>query len=112
MAEREPTEQQDEQGESILTQAFVEAILTGAQENLRAHGRLLPVLFLHLGSGARGRSVRYGTLRQQKADHTPQRKMPRLWPTASTRLQERSYWRLQAEVGVVFATEQRSWEWK
>lgn len=53
MVERGPQKEGSQQGESILAQEFVEPILTGAKENLREHGRLLPSLFLHLESGER-----------------------------------------------------------
>ena len=53
MVENKPKKEEGGQGESILTQEFVETILTGARENLREHSRLLPALFLHLESGQR-----------------------------------------------------------
>jgi len=53
MVEREPSKEASPSGESILAQEFVETILTAAQENLKEHGYLSPVLFLHLESGER-----------------------------------------------------------
>lgn len=53
MVEREPPKETSQSGESILTQDFVEQILTTAQENLRASGYLSPVLLVHLAGGQR-----------------------------------------------------------
>ncbi len=52
MTEREAAaEASPERGESILLQGFVEAVLTMAQENLRRHGALAPVLFVRFQGG-------------------------------------------------------------
>jgi hypothetical protein len=54
MGEMEPSQESGAEGESILTQEFVEPILTVTKEFLWYHDHLGPVLFLRMEDGEQG----------------------------------------------------------
>lgn len=57
MVERAPSREARQTAGSILNRDFVETVLVNAQENLKDHGHLVPVLFMHFESGQRAIST-------------------------------------------------------